>query len=303
MGTLLTSVARFFVDPPAAGPTAPSPPGESDPNSANNPDFRSSWDQKSGLVCENGGNEASRVAQRVRWLAPAPTAPPIPAALAANAPGTTQDPAFLAANAPDTTRAPSPRAGAPPLHLATICTPRDLRLAAGATALAAAHIARATSALIAEWTGEEPQQPPDRACSPTARRTALALRADGHAAQAAGRLVRIALPADEHKAVDTARTVLPLFGTFGPTVVAIAGPRGTAVGRLLAEQDLALLIRRPGGDAELDMLTELGLYTDGARVRTLELAASPAASLLARSGTGLVAPLRAPFLAAIGGRP
>jgi hypothetical protein len=188
-----------------------------------------------------------------------------------------------------------------PRALAVACPPRDMRLAGAAAALAAAHLARASCALVAEWTGLEPSPAADRACAPAARRAAVALRADGHGAQAAGRLVRIALPVAEDAAVDVVRDALAPTGY--PTVLVVAGPRGRALGAFLAEQDVTLLVHRPGGDAELEALTAAGLAADGARVREVALTSSPGAAVLARSGTGLVAPLRAPFLTAIGGRP
>lgn len=180
--------------------------------------------------------------------------------------------------------------------IALLCAPKDLRLAGGATALAAIHLTRSSCALIAEWTGEEPSDPVDRICSPAARRLAVDLRTEGHAAQATGRVVRLSLPADEADAAEQ-------FGTLDhahPTILGIAGPRGEPFSAAIAAAGRALLVTRAGTDPGLAMLAVADLTLDGAPVRTLELAPSPAAALLARSGTALTAPLRAPLLAALG---
>jgi hypothetical protein len=224
-----------------------------------------------------------RPERAVQWLAPS-----------------TSETTALVAHGP----APAPRGAptTPPRHAATlavVCSPRDVRLAGGAAALAAAYLARANCALVAEWTGLEPSLAADRASAPAARRTAVALRADGHIAQAAGRLVRIALPPAGDDAVAVVREAVAPTGY--PTVLVVAGPRGEALGALLAEQDVTLLVQRPGGDPELEALTVAGLVADGAHVRTVALASSPGAAVLARSGTRLVAPLRGPFLTTIGG--
>lgn len=206
----------------------------------------------------------------VRWLAPSP----------------------LADRAHRTS--PVPRTPA----IAVLALPKDLRVAGAAAALGALHLSGRSCGLIAEWTGSEPNCAPDKACSPTARRLAVGLRADGHAAQAAGRLVRLALPADEAVAAQALRGL----GSDTPAVLALAGPRGPALSAALTASDVVLLVTRPGTDAELAMLAVADLALAGAHVRTLELAASPGAALLARSGIALSAPLRAPLLAAIGAR-
>jgi hypothetical protein len=177
-------------------------------------------------------------------------------------------------------------------RVAVVCAPRDARLAGGAVALALPP-----PVLILEWTGQQSAVPQDRPCSPGARRSATLLRARGQAAATAGRVVRVSLPATEDEAAETAARILRQGEAA--TVLVVAGPRGPALEDLLAGHDRILLALRTGADAEMTGLALAALERLAPSV-ALELPSSPAAAALARSGTALVAPLRAPCLAALG---
>jgi hypothetical protein len=194
------------------------------------------------------------------------------------------------------TTAPSPPATAGGRRVAVVCTPRDARVAGGAAALALAHATGAPPPAILEWTGIEPASAPDRTASPATRRAATALRESGSVASAVGRLVRVALPIDEAEA---AAEIAALSAGLAAFLLVAAGPRGAAIEQALAGCDRILLATRPDADEELSALAaeELGRL---APTMLVGLPPSPGAAALARSGTALVAPLRAPFLAALG---
>ena len=194
--------------------------------------------------------------------------------------------------------ASSHAAGASFLRVAVVCDPADARVAGGAVALGLAHGAGGPAVLL-EWTGREAAGGSDRASSAGARRLAVSLRETGEAASAAGRIVRVALPADEGEAIASSRLVERAAG-HAPGVLLVAGPRGPGLDTLLTDCSLILLAVRPGTDAgiadlALDELVALGRPAD-----RLDLPASPGAAALARSGTALVAPLRGPVLGLLG---
>jgi len=112
-----------------------------------------------------------------------------------------------------------------------------------------------------------------------------------------GRLVRVDLPADEGDAVSVARQVMERVAL--PTVLVVCGPREAGFERLLAEQDLALVVVRGGGAPELAATAVAGLESLRLPVVVVEMASSAGAAALARSGIALMAPLRTPFLAAL----
>lgn len=173
-----------------------------------------------------------------------------------------------------------------------VCGPRDARPAGGAAALALAHVAGARRALVVVWTGEEQKPLSGVPSSRPVRRLAAETGGD---AFVRGRLAWIALPADEAEAAARASEVLRR--SAGPAVLVVAGPRGSAMDELLAEQGRTLLAGRPGDD---DAVTELAAERLGAEV--VVLPASPGAAALARAGLALVSPLRRLLLEAVGGR-
>lgn len=179
-------------------------------------------------------------------------------------------------------------------RVAVVCAPRDARVAGSAAALALAHAGQASAVVVLDWGSPAGSERP---ASPAARRCAARLRDIELPATAAGRVVRIALPEDDPEAALVARMVLARVDE--PAVLVVAAARGPEIERLLAEQDRILLASRPGADEELTALALAALGELGP-CAAVELRASPGAFALARSGTALVAPLRAPFLAALG---
>lgn len=177
-------------------------------------------------------------------------------------------------------------------RVGVVCAPRDARVAGGAAALALG----VPAPTVLEWTGAEPVAAPDRTASPAARRAAAGLRERGACAAAAGRLVRVLLPAAEPEAAEAA---LAAAGSF---VLVACGPRGAAMERALGACDRILLVARPDADEALTTLAtdELARL---APCTALVLPRSPGAAALARSGAALAAPLRGPFVSALGARP
>lgn len=211
---------------------------------------------------------------------------------------------------PSSTAAPPPRrreiewltpheAQTPPSpalsRVAVVCAAGDARVAGGAAGLALMDGASCPP-VVAGWTGRQGAAASDRAGSPAARRLASRLRAAGEEAVAAGRLVRLPLPADEEQAATLTRTASRRLDS--PVVLVVSGPRGTAMEAALAEAQRILLVVSPSSDAGLAELAAEEL-SQLASCQLVELASSPAAAAMARTGTALVAPLKAPFVAAL----
>jgi hypothetical protein len=93
---------------------------------------------------------------------------------------------------------------------------------------------------------------------PAAARLAATLRARGHAATAAGRLVVVRLSTSCEEAASQALRVGAAAGG-APTVLALAGPRAAAFDALLAMQDLVVVAVAPAADAALARLATVGL--------------------------------------------
>lgn len=182
-------------------------------------------------------------------------------------------------------------------RVAVVCAPRDARVAGGAAALALTQGQGPEAPVVLEWTGEDPGAAQDRPASLAARRGAALLRDRGEAAVAGGRVVRVGLPGAEDAAAGGVLAALRQAG--GPAVLVAAGPRGAAMDDVLAELDRIVLVVRAGADAELSELAVAELERH-APCAVVELSRSPGAAALARSGTALVAPLRGPFLEALG---
>lgn len=194
--------------------------------------------------------------------------------------------------------APSLREEPSAVHVGIVCSGRDARVCGGALALAILYAGAGRAAAVLEWDGASHAPGHDRPAAPAARRLAAAWRDGDHAARAAGRLVRVTLPAAEDAAAGEARALIGRSPV--PTALVVAGPRGAMLEEVLAEQDRIVLAHRRGADAGAVALAAAGLEALGPPAVTLEVPGSPGAAVLARNGTGLVAPLRAPFLAAVG---
>lgn len=244
-------------------------------------------DRIAGLFLEPPAQAVATVDERVRWLPPS---------------GPVVSPLVLGDAAPIVDRAPASGAGASavrPPRIAVVCSRRDARLAGAAAGLALGHLTRASAVTVAEWSGRPAEQAADRPATPAARRTAGALRDLGLAAGCGGRLARALLAPDEAEAAAEARALSEQ--SAAPSVLVVAGPRGPAFEALLAGQDLVVLVARPAADPELVAIAAAELSRLGMPTVSVELPSSPAATALARSGTALVAPLRGPLLAALGG--
>jgi len=176
--------------------------------------------------------------------------------------------------------------------------PREAVLPAGAAlALAAARAARAKSGLLASWgaLSRSPRAP----AGPGAARTCAALRGRGLEASAGGRLVHLELPAE---AVQAAAALLRAAAAARtPTVLALAGPRTDELDRLLAEQDL-LVVLSPGEGSRVGRLAAESLGE--LRRPVVVCAAAPsrlagALSLAGLAGGALCRPALAPALEAL----
>jgi len=182
-------------------------------------------------------------------------------------------------------------------RIGVVCVAREARVAGGAAALALAHSSGASCVTVLDWIGAGTPGGRDRPASPASRRCAAQLRDQGHVVTSAGRVVRVGLPESEEEAAAAARAVLAR--TDGPGVLVVAAARGPATERLLTDLDLLLLVVRPGADADLTSVA-LAALKALAPSQVVELPNSPAACALARSGSALVAPLRAPLVVALG---
>lgn len=180
-------------------------------------------------------------------------------------------------------------------RVAVVCAAGDARVAGGAAGLALMDGA-ASPPVVAEWAGRHITAASDRSGSLAARRLASRLRDHGVDAAAAGRLVRLALPADEEHAALTVRDATALLD--GPVVLVVSGPRGAAMEAALVDAQRILLVAPGSADAGLAELAAEEL-SRLAPCRMVELASSPVAAAMVRTGTGLVAPLKGPFASAL----
>ena len=142
--------------------------------------------------------------------------------------------------------------------------------------------------------------PADRTVAPAVRRRAAELRELDLRAHAAGRIVRVLL-APEDALAACEYEVLERFG-HAPLLV-LGGPRGPRLERLVGERGLVLLAGGSGGDPELAAQAATELQARGLRVAGVSLCAPAPVAALAAHGIRLGPPLRAAFLAALGGWP
>lgn len=225
-------------------------------------------------VAELGPAGGTEPGEGARWLPPAPS----------GSPGTAAD---------------SPP-GAAPAFVGVVCAARDGRVAGGAVGLAMAHRVARRGCVLAEWPAPgAPASARDGAgAAPAARRLAAELRSAGFAAGAHGRLARVGLAPGEPGAAELAalrRTIA------APVALVVAGPRSPAADWALAQAEVVVLAHRADVDAAMLELAVAELAALGPRVAMAAIGPSPGAAALARSGTALVAPLRSPFAAAVGG--
>lgn len=185
-----------------------------------------------------------------------------------------------------------PRAAA---RVGVVCNGRDVAVAGAAVGLALIERGGGRCAVVLEWTGADDRRLVARPAAPSARRRAATLVDRGLVAVASGRLVRVALAADEAAGAAAVRDVVEALAEV-PAVLAVGGPRGQALEALLAEQDALVLATRPAADQTLVELARAELACLGPPVVAAELPPSPVAAALARAGVALAAPLRVAFL-------
>jgi hypothetical protein len=121
-----------------------------------------------------------------------------------------------------------------------------------AAALAGGLRERAAAALLVTWPCSEAPRP--ALGTPGASRLVANLQARGLAAVARGRLAWLALGPDDLRLAQRALAAIDV-----PGVLAITGPRTAVTDRLLAEQDLLVLVVSPEADAQLVELARAGL--------------------------------------------
>jgi hypothetical protein len=190
--------------------------------------------------------------------------------------------------------APSPAVAArfaPAPSVALLCAPRDALPAGAALALALARASGSSRALVCLWRARPPEAVAWRAPAPRASRQLVAsLAAHGFDAQASGRLVRVTLPEDAAPAAAAAARAGAVAAA--PVVVALAGPRTAALDRMLAAQDLVVVVRSPRGDAVLAELACESVAELGVRTVACKLSIGTRARVLAAAGIAAPAALR-----------
>ncbi|MGI8593181.1 MAG: hypothetical protein ACR2ML_02255 [Solirubrobacteraceae bacterium] len=190
--------------------------------------------------------------------------------------------AVFVESAPTKTR-PLRAPGAAPA-IAVLCSPVDAVAVGSTVALAAARRARSSIGVAALWRPGTSAMfgvtaPPVR----RARRLVKSLQARDLRASAAGRLVRVELPAEPEAAIASAARAE--VTTDAPMVVVVAGPREAAIDRLLTEHDLLLLAVGDESDPLVDLAHD-SLAQLGPRVATIPAAVPPLTRALAVWGLG-----------------
>jgi hypothetical protein len=206
---------------------------------------------------------------------------------------------FVAPAPVSTGRAAARFAPAPSVVL--LCAAADALANGAALALSLARAGRASAGLLCVWRAAGQDTPPWRAPAlPAARRLTSALAAHGLEAEAGGRLVRVDLPDDPEAACAAAARATAV--ALAPAVIAIAGPRSSALDRLLAAQDLIVIAGQPDAGPALGRLACAGVASLPVPVVSCSAAPGPHARVLATAGiatpSGLVSAF-APALEAI----
>jgi hypothetical protein len=197
---------------------------------------------------------------------------------------------FVESGAPAPAHAPRAATTAGPIpRVALLCTPAEAGALSGALAATLARAAGAATALAVAWApaGATRAPAPAAPAFPGARLLAARLARRDLAARAAGRVVRLDLPADPHEALAVAGGATGAARAAGaPAVVAIAGSRPEELDALLADSDLAVV----SSDPALPGLAELALAGVAALgVLALPWAASFSGARRVVAASGLVA--------------
>lgn len=165
-----------------------------------------------------------------------------------------------------------------------LCSPLDAVALGSSVALATARRGRSSIGIVALWRpGTSVGRGPTGLAVRRARRLERSLQARDVRARAAGRLVRVELPAEPEAAIASAARAEA--ATDAPMVVVVAGPRDAAIDRLLAEYDLLLLAASEGGDPVVGLARD-SLSRLGPRVETIPATVPPLTRALAVWGRG-----------------
>lgn len=168
--------------------------------------------------------------------------------------------------------------------VAVLCSAVDAVALGSAVALGAARRGRSSIGVAALWrpgtsAGFGVAAPPVR----RARRLVRSLQARDVRASAAGRLVRVELPAEPEAAIASAARAEAT--TDAPMVIVVAGPREAPIDHLLAGHDLLLLATGEDGDPLVERAHE-SLARLGPRVETIRTTVPPLTRALAVWGLG-----------------
>jgi hypothetical protein len=191
---------------------------------------------------------------------------------------------------------------APAPCVGVLASARHAHAVAATVALALGRSSRAHYSLLCTWPTPNSARPTLAVpAHPGARRLRRNLDARGVEATAAGRLVRVALPAEPERAVATAERVV---GTAAaPAVVAIAGPRPDALDDFLLRQDAIVVAADSDADNSVVDLAVTALANRHPTVASCAVPLGPVSRVLASAGVvaalGAARPL-APILEAVG---
>jgi hypothetical protein len=181
-----------------------------------------------------------------------------------------------------------------PPSIAVLGTARDAPALGAAIGVGLARASRAPFGLVCTWTGEPPDLSGWAAPAVRAGRQLVErLVQRGHEARAAGRVVRVALPAEEACAAAEAVRALSGAGDV-PFVLVVAGPRGASLDALVREQDHVVLLTAPGAPEALAEIALGGLGLPPERLSLAAAACSPFGRALALGGAGVGPGLRVP---------
>jgi len=186
-----------------------------------------------------------------------------------------------------------------PPSLAVLGSPREAPAVGAAVALRLARVHRSPCVLLCTWTGAPAEPAGWAAPAPrAARRLASRLLERDHDARAAGRLVRVALPADEGRAGADAARVMAAAGE-APAVLVVGGPRGSELESLVREQDHVMVLVAPDAPAGLGEIAVTGLALAAGRASTYEVAPCSVGRALALAGVAVGPGLRSTVAVAV----
>jgi len=168
--------------------------------------------------------------------------------------------------------------------VALLAGARDAAWLGAAVALGLLRGSQASCALVCVW-AHEAQRPVGWA-SPgvrSSRRLATVLSSRGLNARAAGRLVWVALSADDDVAAAEATRAFAAAANV-PVVLAVGGPRGEALDDAVRAQDHVMVFTQPGAPAALAEIAVEGLAVVRSRVSAHVVAGNAATRALALAG-------------------